>query len=409
MVNEIEDINNINNINTKETNHKYFQKRLDSIDIVKGLAIILIMLAHLGALWLDPEWRFVYGFVLTYADFFGPGLFVLLSALSVVFSVRRKQGKLPEKVIRNGVFIRGLSIIVIGMFYNIAALAMIGKEVPFPLNLFGWNILMFLGFSQIFSYYSLKVRKIIRAGIGLVIILISEYVREIIYLGMEENLGLQILHFIITSPTPTVTLLPWLAICFIGTIFGDFLHEAMIDGTEESYFKLFHLYLIWGVILTGFGMILGWRLETPETIVLSEYPHLELYLILNRNPYYQYPGMFNFLIRGTASNMFFLIGINLLVISMVFYLVDIKKKSNALFRMFKAYGLVSLTLFLLHQIFLPLFISQLNILIFLFVAFSFLAFMGIFMSIWVNFFKGIGSLEWLMGMMGGSKKSKNFD
>ena len=47
------------------SNGKYFQKRVASLDVVKGLAIILIMLAHLGALWLDPEWRFVYGFVLT--------------------------------------------------------------------------------------------------------------------------------------------------------------------------------------------------------------------------------------------------------------------------------------------------------------------------------------------------------
>ncbi len=405
-MNDVEDIENIKNINIDNTEHKYVQKRIDSIDIVKGLAILLIMLAHLGALWLDPEWRFVYGFVLTYADFFGPGLFVLLSALSVVFSVRRKQGRVPEKVIQKGVFIRGFSIIVIGMFYNLAALAMIGVEVPFPLNFFGWNILMFLGFSQIFSYYSLKLKKVVRAGIGLFIIFVSEYIREVIYLGMEENIGLQILHFIIVSPTPMVTLLPWLAICFIGTIFGDLLHEAMIEGTEESYLKLFRQYLLWGIILTSFGMIIGWRLETPETMVLSEYTHLELLLIINRQPYYQYPGMYNFLIRGTASNMFFLIGINLLVMSLVFYLVDIKGKSNALSRMFKSYGIVSLTLFLLHQIFLPLYISQLNLLVFIFVAFSFLAFMGIFMRICVIYFNGVGSAEWLMGLMGGSGKKK---
>ncbi len=386
------------------TNDKFSQKRVASLDVVKGLAIILIMLAHLGALWLDPEWRFVYGFILTYADFFGPGLFVVLSALSVVFSVRRKQGKMPERIIRNGIFIRGFTLIVIGMFYNLIALSMIGVQVPFPLNLFGWNILMFLGFSQIFSYYSLKVSKIIRAGIGLVIIFVSEFIREIVYYGMEENILFQILHFIITSPTPTVTLLPWLSICFIATIFGDFLHEAIIEGTEESYLKLFRLFLVWGIILTSFGMIIGWRLETPETMILDEYTHLELYLIINRNPFYQYPGMFNFLIRGTASNMFFLIGINLIVMAITFYLVDIKEKKNVLIRMFKAYGAVSLTLFLLHHIFLPIFVSQLNIILFIFIAFSFLALMGIIMAIWVKFFDGVGTAEWLMGAMGKSRK-----
>ena len=94
----------------------------------------------------------------------------------------------------------------------------------------------------------------------------------------------------------------------------------------------------------------------------------------------------------------------MIVISIVFYLVDIKNKNNVLIRVLKEYGLSSLTLFLLHHLFLPLFISQLNIVMFIFVAFSFLAFMGFVMSIWVNYFNGVGSLEWAMGKIGGSKK-----
>jgi len=85
-------------------------RRIGSIDFVKGIAIILIIGAHCAGAWLVGSWRFFYGVLFSFLDIFGPSLFVFLSALSVVFSIRRKKASIHEKVIRNRIFSRGLII-----------------------------------------------------------------------------------------------------------------------------------------------------------------------------------------------------------------------------------------------------------------------------------------------------------
>ena len=50
-------------------------KRIRSIDFVKGLAIIMIMMAHISEAWLDNDWLYVYA--------------VLFCALSLVSKIRR--------------------------------------------------------------------------------------------------------------------------------------------------------------------------------------------------------------------------------------------------------------------------------------------------------------------------------
>jgi len=217
-------------------------QRINSIDFVKGFAIIFIILAHSSGAWFDKDWVFIHGAVYAVLDILGPSLFIFLSALSVIFSIKRKQGKLPDNVIRNRIFSRGVTIMLIGLLYNVIAVEATVEGYTFPATLWGWNILMFIGFSQIASFYALKMKKSTRFMIGFVIIFISEPLREFLYFQKENNVFIKILHYIITSPAPQVTFFPWVAIIFISTIFGEYLYEAMIKG-EESYEWLFRVFL----------------------------------------------------------------------------------------------------------------------------------------------------------------------
>ena len=218
------------------TNKSVSNNRITSIDFVKGFAIIFIVLAHTSIAWFTPEWRFIFGMVFSVLDILGPSLFIFLSALSVIFSIKSKQDKLPEKIIRNRIFMRGILIMLIGIVGNLLNATL---EYPFPWYLWGWNILMFIGFSQIASYYAVKLSKINRIGIGLIIFCVSPGIRHLIYINKDLNFLSWILHYLITSPAPHVTLLPWLSVCFISSVFGEYLYKAMIDGTELAYQRLF--------------------------------------------------------------------------------------------------------------------------------------------------------------------------
>ena len=387
-------------------------RRIQSIDFVKGFAIIFIMLAHTASGWLNSESRYLYGILFTLLDILGPSLFVFLSALSVIFSIKRKEGILPQKIIRNRIFTRGIVMIVIGMLTNIVALE--GEEVK--VAIWGWNIITFLGFSQIFSYYILKLKKTNRIIIGLVIIILSPLIRAILYEGKEAgNILLTIVHYFITSPTPHLTFFPYISYIFISTIFGEYIYDAMNKGTKDAYIGLFRIFLVWGIFFVAIGIFFyfpnglgltnwqpGWALQTADSMVggLSEYPHLRLLDTANNQDFFTIPGVPLFLIRCTSANMFYNQGCALIIIAVFFYFIDIKNKSNSFINMLIYYGKVSLSLFLLHFLFIPIFFSQFNITFFLIVGIAYLGFMGIFMYIWNEFGRGVGSPEWLMVQMG---------
>ena len=378
--------------------------RIESIDFVKGFAIIFIILAHYAAVWLNEDWYFVYGLAFMFLDILGPSLFVFLSALSVVFTVKRKKGKMPEKLIRNRVFSRGLIIMAIGVLINLSV-----TNYAFPLNLWGWNILFFMGFSQISSYYALKLTKMPRALIGIFIIFLTPTIRAFLYNEQDTNLIVGFFHFIITSANPSVTLLPWLSICFISTIFGEYLYEAMNEKSENTYRGLFRIFFTWGIFLIIAGVILGYSLQTFLTMNKYEYGHLDLLRIANSQSFFYLPGMPDFLIRGTASNMLYNLGAALTIIAIAFYFIDLKGKSNNIVRMFKYYGKISLSLFMLHFIFMPLYVKQLNIFLFPIIFIANIGLLGFLMYIWIEYGKGIGSPEWLMVQIGriGQKTGEN--
>ncbi len=398
-------------------------RRIESIDFVKGIAIILIIGAHSAKAWLVPHWQFFYGIGFAFLDIVGPSLFVFLSALSVVFSIRRKKGEIKEKIIRNRIFSRGIMIIVIAIIFNLISIEFTVPGYSFPATIWGWNILMFIGLSQIFSYYALKLNKITRAVIGLVIIFTSDAIRLWLFQEKDANVIVEILHYIIVSPSPMTPLLPWLSICFLSSIFGEYLYEAMVGGKKKDYKKLFRTFLYWGLSFILVGIFMGSNSYLPGndfilatnttigTLPPNEYPHILLwYDMITQKflPDITYPGMWEFTIRGRGPNMIYNLGAALILIAVCFYFIDIKKKMNSFVTMINYFGKVSLSLFLLHFVFITLFLHSLDFIAYAFAYFGYLGFWGFVMYIWNEFYDGVGSPEWLMVQVGriGQKTGK---
>jgi hypothetical protein len=168
--------------------------------------------------------------------------------------------------------------------------------------------------------------------------------------------------------------------------------------------------MIWSIILILIGIGLGFQLYTRDTILggVSEYPNIALLDTANGQDVFYIPGMPEFLIRGRGSNLIYNLGAALLVISISFYFIDIKKKYGNFVKMLVYYGKVSLSLFFVHQIFLGLFRGQFGITLFLINNLTYIGLMGFCMYIWMEYANGVGSPEWLMAAMGrrGKKKQK---
>ena len=382
---------------SSDINTRQKPRRISSLDATRGLAMIFILLLHYALAWADHGSVFLAGAGQIFLEFLGPAMFIVLSTISVVFTTKRKQGTVPEKFIRNNIFLRGGMIILIAILYNL-----------FSLKIWGWNILMLIGFSQIFTYYALKLKKIPRIIIGLIILFSSEFIRETIWINQDTNLFFALLNFIISSPAPEVTVLPRLSVCFLAPVFGEYIYEAMMEGTEVAYRKLFRLYMIWGFILVISGIFLGIELKNAlDPVYFAAYPYLDLVNFWNRQDIMYMWGIPKFLLTGTATNVLYHLGLDLITIAILFYLIDIKRKDNIFFSMLKFYGACSLTLFIIEYAFIPLFIRQSAAIYFLIYIWPFIGFLGILMFIWNNYWGGVGTLEWLMGMgMGAGKKKE---
>ncbi|GAG83614.1 unnamed protein product [marine sediment metagenome] len=188
----------------------------------------------------------------------------------------------------------------------------------------------------------------------------------------------------------------------------------MIDGSEDSYKKLFRIFSYCGLIFVIFGVFTGLEAvvrgngSDPGTINGALYWHIYLLDISNQQPITNFTGMWKFLIRGTFSNMWYNMGAGLLIIAIGFYIVDIKRKSNIFTGAVQYYGKVSLNLFLVHYMFLPVLSRMFNIFYFTYLCLAYVAFLGFLFYFWNKYANGAGTPEWLMMqvMNIGKKKPK---
>ncbi len=377
--------------------------RIYSIDFLKGVAICIIILINTAEMWIDKESRYIYALIYLYLDVIGTSLFIFLYSLSIIFLWKKKMGSHPSKEIRNDILTRGFMLIILGLVYNIISTSIMSK-LSFPLNIWGWNILVFIGFAQIISYYALKLSRGTRWILGFSIFFASTPIRELLILYKNTNIIGMILHFIIISPNPQVTVLPYIAVCFFSTIFGERFLECLQLNAIECNLEAFRAFIIFGLIFLLIGIYYGFGPVTPEILNPEDYPMINLRQILKNQPNFPMSGIPGYLIRGTAPNLLYGLGVALLILGIMFYFLDIRHIQNSLIKMFGLYGRASLSLIFIHCLGLLFFIQQLNIIVFFIAYFIYISFLGILMYLWYKYAKDIGTLKWLISKIGSRHK-----
>lgn len=371
------------------------QKRIAALDVSRGVAMIFIIALHFGLTWLDEGSICVAAATQILLEFMGPSMFIILSSISVVFTVRRKQETSSERAIRMSIFMRGVTLIALGVVMNLTTL-----------NVWGWSILMFIGFGQIITYYAQKIEAKLRIAIGIGILVISEPVREFIWLNSAAHPFWFVLNFIISSPVAQYTLLPWISICFLAPIIGEQFYKVLVERTEEAYRKLFKNLMIFGVICIVVGVVVGLELKSDTTgIYYQMYEYLELLKIWNHQDIAQVPGLQKFFINGTSSSILFHMGCDILLIGGIFYALDIKNYDNVFVDMLKYYGKASLNLFLIEYAFISLYSNSLTLFYWVFITINFIGFLAFLLYLWEKYANSVGTPEWLLGLaLGGGKK-----
>ena len=103
-----------------------------------------------------------------------------------------------------------------------------------------------------------------------------------------------------------------------------------------------------------------------------------------------------FLLRGTVAHILFTVGLIIIIIGSIFYINEISAINRKSFKVFRLYGKYSVTIIFLQYLFVPLFLFQLDVIIFFPILILFIILLGYLVYLWKKYANGKGSLEWII-------------
>jgi len=386
-----------------------FKNKLQGLEFAKGIAIIFILISYAFNFWIAYNYnlRYLFGYIFLILEFFGASSFIFLFSFSVIFTLNKKMGRIPKKANRNKVIRQSLVLILLGMLFNIVSV----RNISFPLSIWGWNVLLFIGVSQMICYFALKLVRWTRLAIGILLIFLTPGVRKLLFLGKDINIIFDIIYNIIVSPVPKYPLLPYASICLFSTIFGELIFEARSLKSEYANINSVSSIIKYSLIFIAVGLFLPiFQLNlfiTSENFNMNSYPFLEAYPILVGYSYVYIPGMPEFLLMASPANLFLIVGISLLIFSFSYFKIDIKKRKNKVFNFFIFFAKYPISLLFLQFIFLPIFYQLLSIELIFFVFIGYIALLGLILYVLRRFTNSILTLEFLIKILSGKDKDES--
>ena len=373
-------------------------KSINSIEFTKGFAILCILLANTINYWLffDYESSIFLSLLIVLLEIFGSSLYIFLFSFSVIFTLKKKMGCIPEKTNRNKVLKQAFFLIFLGFLYGII-FNYIDKST---LIFWGWNILIFIGFGQLFCYYAFKLVRWVRIGIGLTIIFITPTVRELLYIGKESSPIVYVLHQIFVSSTPIYPFLPFASAWFLSTVFAELIYESILLESRVANLNAIRSILKYGIIFIILSFLYSAVQLFPFVEIFSfnpdKFPFIDALPILRGTSIIYIPGLPEILVKGSIQNIFFIFGIFLTVFGLIYYSIDIRYKNNRFFKIIVTFGKTSITLLFLQWIFMPLFNQSLIYYAFLVISPIYIILFGTIIYSWEKYGSLKFSLEWLI-------------
>jgi len=313
------------------------KQRYKSIDIVRGLSMLIMIFGHMLDWWLTEMDHWFFVFIAGYLEPIAASGFVFISGTSTILSYNNSiskpeaSDKLYMQKLRNAYIIRALLILLTSFFYNFGV-AIMYKDFNL---LWSWNILQTLGFALLLSWILLKTSKIFRVIVCIIVLIINEFLflSLIGYQGEPNFYG--VIYHLLYNPVQLYPILPFFTSFILGTIIGDIMYEFnKLENEEERKStivkKLVIPTFLIGILLTIFGIV------------------------------YLFP---SFLLWYTISARLYAIGIVLMLIS---FLIGMEENNmfnakNKRYRFFFFYSYYSFTIYLAHNPLYFLFYRQLNL------------------------------------------------
>jgi len=310
-------------------------KRIKSVDTIRGLCILLMILGHLMDWWIRPVDRWLVHMLFAFLAPIAATGFIFISGFSAILSYKRKVTNIDEsneftmRKVKNIYIIRASLLLIVALLYNIG----ISIGIKDPTWIWAWNVLQTIAISLLLGWFFLNTSKTFRILVGIVLLVANQFILILLtsYMGQPNIYG--VFYHILFHPLEQFTIMSYFSIFLIGTVVGDlFIDVNKISEQEERRHAIKYVFLtpllLIGIISVPFGFIFRF----PDIIY-----------------------------RRTFSSLVFSIGFILVLLSILLYIEEFEVvKTKKSYRFFYYYSFYSFTIYLAHDPLYFLFFDQLN-------------------------------------------------
>ena len=332
--------------------------RFASIDFLRGLAIILMVVIHFAKyLLVTPEKSSTTYYLINFAALFAAPLFLFIAGISLVFSLTKRKQRARSHLIKRAIF-----LIIVGFLF---------------INIWPADILHFIGLFLLISLFIFKLNKPLKIIIANIFLWLSpiiliyfvnynsawarvayEFSNFWTFSGFFNNLLFNGFH----------PIFPWIFFTIMGVVIGEYFVNSK-NNKQKNIFIFYNILI--GIILTFFGIFFSffiWR--------IGSYPATPAYMLLG-------------------------LGGCMLLLGIFYWVFEIKNTGKKILSPIIFLGTVSFTLYLAHIIigigpfYLINKLSSLSMPLIIIYTIIFLIIIGFLLYLWNKKFK-LGPLELLL-------------
>ncbi len=330
--------------------------RMRSFDILRGISICLMLVAHIGKYWLQAESQWLVALFYIFVNMDGTNGFTFVAGLGFGFSWRRSQaqGEPRAQWFRRSL-IRTLLLLCVSVGFNAVAAFVRGGSLWWE-YLWYWNILQCIAIARLIGLLLTRWRpsvwiRVICAGIIFIMTpFIAEWIRN---QDPLEGLAAGV-FYVFFNPMYADGILFFLPYFLIGSVLGETLYSVAQTKKRERKSLANAKILIWvgvGVLLVGSSLILG---KEPSTLDFG----WGLLNTINLHPDLNWVGLPLYLVPNSWVWVLFSLGFEILLTLGVVYITDFrkyKKQQNEqiprrILGPFEIFGRYSLSVYLTHYI-----------------------------------------------------------
>ena len=362
-------------------------KRIKSIDIIRGFAIVCMFLYHIQIWWIKDSDLWITDILYSSYAILGTTGFLFISGVSTMISYRNRLARINEtytrKTMKNEYFLRALFILITALLFNIFVSFTFGE----PTDIWKWFILLTIAFSLFMSWPFLKISKTLRITFSVAIWIFDQFLVVFLVNFQDEFNFFGVLYYILYNSLDQDPILTFLPFFLIGTVIGDLIYEVIEIKESKAIKRHIKKKILTPCLLIGTILVIsGIIIQVPNE--------------LNKGSFEWMDKLPDFLNRGTLPWMIFALGFEILLISILFSIEEFEMiKNEKSYRFLFYFSYYSFTTYLIHNLLYFLFLDLLNIYNVFIITFITLILFGLLLKLLYKKLGGIVSLKVQIGRL----------